>query len=341
LKILFVAPKHSIHSARWIDWFAKKGLEYTWISLHPGDDIDGFDLKCDVVSVWEAIKIIKKHDGLVHIHYFGKSAFPILFGWRKALLITFWGSDFYRLKKLRLLRGLKFFSLIHKSVKFSSDANHIIEDLKKVKIDCRKLNFGMDTVKFSPLKNTKRENVFVSCRNFDPLYQTDMVIRAFQKSGVGRNGFQLKVFGVGTADQVAYIRQCCEEANRQLAGSVCFLGRQTQEQVLWLYRSSQFVVSASSRDGGLSAAVAEGMLCGCVPIISDAVDNLEWVTDQEGFSFSLNDEEDLIARFAEAASLAKTELRAKSLCSRTKIVNGNSIETEMIKCLELYKNMIQ
>lgn len=54
-----------------------------------------------------------------------------------------------------------------------------------------------------------------------------------------------------------------------LPGNVRFLGRMSQEQLRRLYQSQRFYVQLSMSEG-FGCALAEAMLCGCVPIVSSA-----------------------------------------------------------------------
>lgn len=342
-KIIVIAPIGSVHSAAWVQWYQVNQIDFEWLSPYGGDLPDGYDIPCRKVSLFELFFEIKKHKGIIHLHYVAKSLIPLLFLSRKKIVLTFWGSDFERIWYFRLMFLIRYLNRKNR-IAITTDAVHIIKRLTEsvASINVRKINFGKDlgVYKRKSFEDNFNSKKFISCRNFDPLYEVDLVLKAFVLSGVWAAKWTLDVFGVGSAADTERITTLIKNLNNDCMDSIKFHGRLSSSSVIDLFQHAAFHISASTRDGGVSAAVAEGMLCGSVPIISDSVDNLLWVTPLEGLSFETSNIDGLTSAVKVAASMSLSEFINKSECSVAKISEGNDLNEEMKKCLSLYQNFL-
>jgi glycosyltransferase involved in cell wall biosynthesis len=341
-KVLIIAPISSVHSARWIEWYSINGIDFEWLSPYPGEIPKDYDLPCRIVSLFELFFAMKRHNGIIHFHYIAKSIIPLFFLSQKKIALTFWGSDFERIWFFRLIFLIRYLAYVNK-LAITTDAVHIIKRLHKIlpKVKVEKINFGKDLDVFKRLSyvNNFNSKKLVSCRNFDSLYEVDLVLKAFALSRVWTDDWTLDVFGVGSQSDTHRITSLINSLNIDCMGAIQYRGKLTSAQIIDLYQHSAFHISASTRDGGISAAVAEGMLCGSVPIISDSVDNLLWVTALEGLTFQTSNIEDLTSAIIKATSLSLVDFKSKSDYSFAKISKDNDRNSEMKKCLNLYQNL--
>ena len=138
MKLLFLAPANSVHSARWIRWFAEHGHEVTWISAHPlevaappGVTLHLLPQGGGTAMRWlrwlRAVHAIARaaRPDVVHVHSLGTYAL-LAFGVPAGLpmVATPWGSDIILDAKSWWRRAIVRRTL-HRSVLHTCDAQHM------------------------------------------------------------------------------------------------------------------------------------------------------------------------------------------------------------------------
>ncbi len=201
IKLCFLAGADSIHSKKWIEYFANKGYEIHWISLVPNrfEKIKNvkfyllkefqrkpLDILLNVFPVRKLIKEIKPD--IIHAHYAGVNGVLAALSGFHPFVLTAWGSDILIAAESKIVKPLIKFAL-NKSDLITCDAEHMREAMIKLgassKIEI--IYFGIDTQKFSP--GNKDENIckklrifdsplIISLRNFEPIYDVESLIRA-------------------------------------------------------------------------------------------------------------------------------------------------------------------
>jgi len=341
MNILLVASD-STHSCRIALRYRSSGINFIWKSLYPPSvgKHEKNEIKPVFCGIFHMVREFWKSRGrIIHVHYLGKALIPIFLSVNRNLVINFWGSDFVKLKKYKLFWLLKLIKLLHSKVIFISDANHIISTLKKSGIEVEHVIFGTDTHLFKPkdkfdeIKNKK----IISCRNFAPLYRIEDIIKFFVISEIWKDDWELYVYGVGSQVDTTRIHKLCIESNKICNKKVIFLGRQSQEQIVELFQNASFHISAAISDGGLSAAVAEGMACGSVPIINDAVDNSIHVNHDNGVLFLTDNLDSLIDTYKNCAKMTTEDHRKLSNNAVEKINLEFSSDAFMNKIVGIYK----
>ena len=171
-KILFIAPSNSIHSHKWINYFAKNtSLKLTWISFYStdlglriGNNIKYYNLsENNIFSNYLFIRnLLKKENfSLIHLHYIGKFSHLLLLLRIKKLIVTPWGSDIKFLKN----KSIKYFltkKLLEKSSLITVDANYMVDIINNISTktkNIKRINFGTDTSFFLP-NNQKKDQKF-------------------------------------------------------------------------------------------------------------------------------------------------------------------------------------
>ena len=306
MKICFIAPGHSIHSYKWINFFVKLGYETHWIS------IDGFgEYKVEknlflhslntnknntlnrIISIFKIKKIIKTiHPDIIHAHS------AALYGLLGALsnfnpfILSAWGSDVLVNKNNFLKRPILKF-ILKRADLITTDAYHLKNEIIKLGINRSKIEiimFGIDTDFFKPVKSkmtTKRklgfkknETMILSLRNFYKIYDIQTIIYAAKN--VIKLKPDIKFVLIGSGSEENKLKTLVKDL--ELTTNIIFTGQLSQTELKEYMLASDIYVSTALSDAGISASTAEAMSCGLVPIVSNTGENDLWIQDnQNGF----------------------------------------------------------
>ena len=158
MKICFLAAADSIHSHKWINYFADLGYDITWISLVPSsikvqDNIEFYEMKGNILSSLRNVRklVLTVNPDVVHVHYLGYYALLGIFSGSNCIVSTAWGSDVIEGKKSFLKRQV-LSRILKKSNIVTCDAYHMRSEVMNFDIHPSKvhmINFGIDTIRFS------------------------------------------------------------------------------------------------------------------------------------------------------------------------------------------------
>jgi len=362
MKICFLAAANSIHSHRWIKFFAdKKGYEVHWISLTPNifDDIKGvefyklrefpakpLDILFNAILVRRLIK--KINPDILHAHYAGVyGVLGALSGFHPYIL-TAWGSDILIAGKSKITKPLIKLAL-KKADLITCDAEHMEKAMTELEADSSKIKivyFGVDTRKFSPgskdeklIEKLKIQNcpAIISLRNFDPIYNLETLIKSIPL--VLKEVPEAKFIIAGRGSEEEKLKILAEDLG--VLKSIKFVGWISNEELPEYLRTTDVYVSTSLSDAGIASSTAEAMACGLPVVITDTGDNKEWVKDGEnGFIVPVKSPKRLAEKII---YLLKNEEKRKTFgkISRKIIENKNNYYLEMAKVEEIYKQLIK
>ena len=347
-KILFIAPSNSVHSHKWINYFAKNtSLKLTWISFYPTDigfriqnNIQYHDLsKNNILSNFLFIRKLLKQENfsLIHLHYIGKFSHLLLLLRIKKLIVTPWGSDIKFLKK----KSIKYFltkKLLEKSSLITVDANYMVDIINNISTktkNIKRINFGTDTSFFLP-NNQKKDQKFriISLRNLEKVYSIDTLIEA---ANILKNTFQteiiIDIYGDGKEKE-----NLQNLINKLALNNFVFLkGRYKYDNLPEILNKYHIYVSTSTSDAGLAASTSEAMSCGIIPLVSDNSENSFWMSKNCGFLFTTFSHNELANKIIEIISLTEEQKSIIQTNTRNKIIELNSFENEMSKMYNSYK----
>jgi glycosyltransferase involved in cell wall biosynthesis len=302
MKICYLAAADSIHSYRWIKYFADKGYEIDWISLAPlmvGDPIKNISIyelrpfSFKGISVWNAFfkvrKIIKciKPD-ILHAHYAGTYGLIGAVSGFGPFVVTAWGSDVLLAGKDIIKRSLIKF-VLNKADLITCDAEHMRNTMMKLGVNDEKIKiiyFGTDINKFNLGQRCKSlrqklaifdSPMIISLRSLEPIYNVETLIKAI--SLVLKEVPDVKFVIAGKGSQEEYLKNLAK--SQGVAGSTLFVGQISNDELPRYLRSSDIYVSTSLSDAGLSASTAEAMASGLPVIVTDTGENRLWVRDGE------------------------------------------------------------
>ena len=359
MKLLFLAPANSMHSARWIRWFAEHGHEVTWISAHPLDITPQPGVTLHVLprdgatfARWvrwlKTVRAIARaaRPDVVHVHSLGTYALlACAIPGNLPMVATPWGSDIILDAKSWWRRRIVWRTL-NRSVLYTCDAQHMRPRLAEFGVDpsrVRIINFGVETDRFVAIaKNRKRDLDpgggpvrpirIISLRLLDPIYDIPTLIRAARC---------LKDRGVRTIVDIhadGPERERLEQmvADSALADTVTFHGRYSHDTQPGILGGADVYVSTSTSDAGIAASTAEAMASGLPVVISDSGENAAWISDGvNGRLFPTGNDEALAAALEDAAANPERRRTWADAGQRT-ILERNDYQTEMRKMETLY-----
>jgi glycosyltransferase involved in cell wall biosynthesis len=126
---------------------------------------------------------------------------------------------------------------------------------------------------------------------------------------------------------------CSSELGRPLPKNVSFRGRLSDEELEKLMRSAKVYLQLS-RHEGFGCSVAEAMMCGCIPIVSDAY-SLPEVVGDTGIILNSRDPETVAKAVKEALAMPESE----GLRARQRILEHFSYEARAKGILDLVERL--
>lgn len=368
MKLLFLAPANSIHSARWIRWFAAAGHEVTWISAHPLEVAEPPGLTLRVLPQeggaltrwprWLAAVRRTVRDlqpDVVHVHSLGTYAL-LAFGIPAGVPVvsTPWGSDII-LDANSWWRRAIVRRTLQRSALYTCDAQHMLPRLAEFGVAAARvhiINFGVETERFAAIaaarprwndpspgmsavassQPTAPPLRVISLRMLDPIYDIPTLIHAAAR--LKRDGVNAIVGIHAGGPERERLEQMVADA--KLADVVTFHGRYSHDTLPGILAGADVYVSTSTSDAGIAASTAESMAAGLPAIISDSGENTSWIVDGvNGRLFPTGDDAALAQALTEATQSPAKRLEWAKAGQRT-ILERNDYQTEMRKMEALY-----
>ena len=368
MRICYLADAGSIHTQRWVKYFADKGHEVHLISFRPFRDgktesvklhlLKRLQLQIRFISflinllfeVTQIRKLMKKiNPDIVHAHYVSE------YGWLGALtgfhpfIASAWGSDvFIEQRKLKFSRiltkyALKKVDLITCDGENSKDAIINLDiNPKKIKI----VYHGVDTRKFNSKQKDKEfiKNLFgwekfpvvISVRFLVPKNDVETLIKAILL--ILKKIPNAKFIIGGEGPEEGYLKELAESLG--ISNSIRFVGWIPHDDLPKYLSSSDVYVTTSLLDGGISIATVDAMACELALVVTDIADNKKWIKDGEnGFIVPTKNPKLLAEKVIYL--LENKEIRKRFGEINRKIVKEKqNYEREMEKMEKLYKKII-
>ena len=354
MKILFLASSQSIHSHKWINYFAENGHDVFWVSLTKDDKTTARNINfygCATknkffkfaLAWFHCIRLLwNENIDFVHAHSAGQYGFLSRLLFYKNTVVTLWGSDVLINREHFFLKILLRFSLAKASL-ITSDAKHMFTAIDEIGIKPRKtliINFGIDVKTFKPiltnLTKGKKTNVIkiISTRNFELIYDLPTLLRAAAK--ITKNNPKVKVQIIGSGPQKNKLNEMIFDLG--IAETTTIVRKVENKKMPALLANSDLYVSTSLSDAGIAASTAEAMAMGTVVVVSDINENNLWIENgKSGFLFKAGDHNDLADKIQIALKLSPKQKKTMNQLARKKIVSDNNYQTEMQKselCVE-------
>jgi glycosyltransferase involved in cell wall biosynthesis len=361
MKICFLADAASLHSKRWIEYFAKKGYEIYWVSLTKNyfGDIEGvkfyrllksgfkpLDILLNVMPLIILLKKIKPD--ILHVHYAGVNGVLGALSGFHPFILTVYGSDILVVPKKRLIKSAMKF-VLKKTDLITCNGKTLRDRMIKFETDPRKIKFiywGTDLQKFkrSP-KNKgilKKLNIFgssvvISLRNFETVYNIETLIKAIPL--VIKEIPQVKFIIVGKGSQETKIKNLAQSLN--VLKYIRFTGWLSEDMVCQYLNLADIYVSTSLSDGDLSQSTQQAMACEVPIITTDLYVNKNRIKNGEnGIIFPQKCPELLAQKIV--MLLQDKELRSKlGKEGRKTVENHFDFNKEIEKAENIYEDLVK
>lgn len=369
LKICFLGNAASIHTIKWVSYFAEKGHEVHLFSYDnpQTENVKGirFHLldKKFSITMWPfntlvnlpfTVKKLKRainriKPDLVHAHYVTSYGGLALLSGFRPLIVTAWGSDVLIAPKNSLIARITVSNVFEKSELITCDAFHMKKAIMKFGVPESKIkiiNFGIDIERFSPGKKNERlleklgilsnQKVVISLRRLGEIYNVETLIKAIP---LIINKFpSVKFLIVGEGSRKEYLENLAGKL--EVSSKVNFVGFVPNEKLIEYLKVSDIYVSTSLSDGGIASSTAEAMACKLPVVITDVADNKEWVKDGEnGYLIPVKSPQKLAEKVIYL--LQRDNLRKEmGEKGREMVELKNSYKKEMGKMEKIYKKIV-
>jgi len=360
MKLCFLAGANSIHSKRWIIYFAERGHQVYWLSL--GIRIDEvinntkfFLLKkfffkplrplFYTICLKKILSEIKPN--ILHVHQVWIDGVIGALSGFHPLVITPWGSDVLIGPKSKLKKPLIKFAL-KKADLITCDGENTKTAIMNLGIPSQKIEiicFGVDIEKFRPeakdgdLKsrlNVNNSPIVISLKYLEPIYDLETLIRAIpvvlkeipstKFIIAGEGGEKEKLINLAKSLKVLEVTR--------------FIGKIPGDKVPLYLNFADVYVSTSLSESGLAASTAEAMACGLPVINTDVGDARLWIKDgQGGFIIPIKNPRILSEKIIYLLKNDKERFKFGEM-NRKIIEEKNNYYKEMDKMEEIYKELI-
>ena len=358
MKLLFLADANSVHSWRWIEFFADRGHEIHWVSLVPFPRSAPRGIRTyevgryprGPVSLGRAVSITHRvgrdvRPDVFHVHSVGTYGVVGAMAGIRPLLATAWGSDVLIATQQRVKRALVSW-VLRRADLITCDAHHMRDAIVDLGADPSKIRvifFGTDVTRFRPRDNGTQPPAFfprdgkvliLSTRNLHPIYDVGTLIRAIPHIIEHVPGARFVIVGEGE-EREALIGL---SRNLGLDASVVFAGAIAADEMPLALAAADIYVSTSLSDAGLAASTAEAMACGLPVVVTDSGENRIWVEDGGGYVIPVRNSTALAEAILRLASDA--ELRSRFGGHNRKVIEErNNYHLEMRRVEETYQQL--
>jgi glycosyltransferase involved in cell wall biosynthesis len=271
---------------------------------------------------------------VLHAHYAVEHGFFGAFAGFHPYVVSAWGSDIFVETQRLPGRAVARYAL-HRADLVTANDPAMIGRIRELGIDAAKLaliRLGADEAFLSAPGTSVNERLdqagpptVISDRALEPLYNIDIVLRAFALLRHRLPEARLVVAGDGSR------RKALEAltARLQIDDAVRFTGHVDRETLRQLLLDAQVYVSVPDSDS-LASSTAEAMACGAFPIVSDVASQDGWITDRvNGRRVPAGSVEALADALYE--SLADHDLRRAAVApNREKVASEGVLERNML-----------
>jgi len=365
MRICYIADAGSIHTQKWVNYFAQRGYEVHLISsrgnsseFEPGV---GLHLLTTIAPrlwsvskylnglLWpvQARRLIRKiKPDIVDAHYITVNGYLGIASGFHPLILTAWGSDVLLDPKQNWLWKILTKYALNKTEVVICDSQVVHKELLKLGVSPGKIKMiynGVDTQQFSRQQaneGLKRKlgileaPSIIYIRSLKPVYNVEMLIRAIPL--VLRQFPEARFIIGGDGEQKEYLQDLAKSLG--ISDSTRFIGWIPHNELPEYLASADVYVSTSLSDS-TSLSLQEAMACELAPVVTDLPANREWITDGEsGFIVPINDIQALADRITYL--LNNNEVRESfGKRGREVIKERAEYEREMEKMEEIYQGL--
>lgn len=297
MKVVLLAPAGVLHTQRWAEALAGRGIEVVLASQHdpggwpvpPGVRVMRLP-KAGPSGYFRNVGALRtllrrERPALLNAHYAsGYGTMAALAGFHP-LLLSVWGSDVYdfpnqgRIQRWLLCRNLrKADAVASTSEAMAGQVRRLVPERQNVFIT----PFGVDTARFAPRAEGHAGFVVGTVKTLAPKYGIDILIRAFAERA-GRfpavdEPQDARLVIVGDGPERGTLESLCRALGIECR--VRFVGAVAHDDVArWLHGFDVYVAVSRLDSESFGVAVIEASACGLPVVVSDAGGLPEVVVD--------------------------------------------------------------
>lgn len=369
MRICYIADGSSIHTQRWLNYFAQKGHEVHLISPMPtaGEGFaKGVQLHLLVrlmPRIWpvtryfsgllwlaQTRRLLRKiKPDIVDAHFITVNGYLAVASGFHPLVLSVWGSDILIAPKQNAVYKFLAKQALRKADRVLCVSPAIKEESIQLGANSQKVEvtlIGVDTKRFSPAqRNTmifQKLNisdlfpVVMSTRGHRSVYNIETLVKAIPL--VLEEAPEARFIITGQGEQTSYLERLAQDLG--ITDNTKFVGQIPDEELVAYLASSVVYVSTSLSDG-TSASLLEAMACGLAPVVTDIPANRPWIKDGEnGFLVPVKDHKTLATKITYL--IKNAEIRREFGKANRRIVQEKAkYETQMAKVERIYQGLVE
>ena len=302
MKICYVGDLRSVHTRRWVGWFARTH-EVSMIRTCPDDGLEGvagFDLPQGgrwpghrlTRSISEVERILRlERPDVVHAHYINEAGWLAACARWRPFVLTAWGSDVYRAPRESWLARVLNPWAARQADFVTCDSQDQRRELEAWGVAASRLGvigWGVDTSAFSPavdgrpwrsrLEIPESAAVVLSPRQWLPNSQIASVVAAFERL-TGDPYLILKRLSRFEDDHAGDVEGAVESS--PASNRIRVVDEIPEGDLPGLYAAADCVVSLCVTDG-TPVSILEAMATGCPVVAQDNASLREWISPPGG-----------------------------------------------------------
>jgi len=365
MRICYVADGASIHTQRWVNYFAKKGYEIHLIcwKVMPGyeSNVNIHLLTRLAPKIWTVSQYLSFLFWILQVrHLINRikpdivdSHFITVYGFLAAcsgfhpLIVSAWGSDILiHPRRNFLFKAITEYALKRADV-ITCDSEVARDGLQRLGVKLGRIRVifkGVDTKQFSwqqrneELRTQLRISgapTIVSIRNLEPIYNVEMLINAIPL--VLKHTPEAKFVIAGDGKQRKYLENLAISLG--ISNCIRFIGWIPHSELPKYLASSDIYVSTSLSDTS-HISLQEAMACQLALVVTDIPANRAWMEDGEnGFIVPINDIQMLADRIVYLIS--NGQLRSRFGKANRQIIQKKAeYDKEMAKMEIVYHDLL-
>ncbi|PQQ42962.1 hypothetical protein C6H65_00730 [Photorhabdus luminescens] len=243
---------------------------------------------------------------ITNFHYLSSYGLLALFLPKNGLILNTWGSDVnLPYKSKSYIRRWFINKALNKFIWINAPAKHIKEKLIRLGADENiidvfqyGINVGIPSQSLNKRKNERI--VFISNRNWQPVYNISKIIKEFLSwQKISKYDAELWIYGRGNEREKRDIMDSLIVYNVLLQSKIIFKGYTEKQNMLNEITNANIYISIPKRDG-TPLSLLEAMNLGLYPIVSDIDANHEWLTEKSAIFVDINKRNSLQNAFEKA-----------------------------------------
>ena len=365
LSIAYLADPNSIHTRRWVGWFAARGHRIWMLvpedlevdpGLSPSIRIERFlpytSRRVHVLGALAARRSIRRilkrlQPDLLHAHYLTVHGWHARMSGFHPYAVSVWGSDILETARYTRRGGLYARLTLGPADLVTGDSQELVD--ASIASGARPdrthlIQFGVDTSLFSPARENgalrvrlklEGKRVLFSPRSINPLYRQVVMLEALAR--LPTDVAVVMTLHWAQPAELDAVRQRVEDLG--IGERVRILPTMDHGDMVEMYRLCEAVVSIPASDG-TPVTLLEALACGIPTVATDLPSVREWLGELDPESLVPVDDVDSTAR-AIRALLARSPERRAAIAARGReiVIERAGQDINMARAEALYRGL--